>query len=99
MEQSNPQGHTKQSLYKCKNLFVATYLAASGKVQLVGLETLDYKTKLFLFSPAEIASCLESEYFSGGSLPAKTIFSEYNNLKDLLFQRESNGENYENKTP
>lgn len=81
-------------IYRTKNLFIATYLLASGKVQFLGLEFLDSKTKLFTFSPLEMAKKLESEYFSGGSLPVKTIFAEYNTLKDLLFQRESNGGSY-----
>lgn len=80
--------------FKTKNLFIATYLMASGKVKFLGLETLDFKTKLFKFSPANVAQQLETEYFSGGSLPVKVVFSEYNTLKDLLFQRESNGGTY-----
>lgn len=87
----NPQN------YKTKNLFVATYLMASGRVKFCGLEKMDYKTKLFCFSPLLVATELENEYFSGGSLPAKTLFNEYNTLKDLLFQRESNGGNYDNE--
>ena len=77
--------------FKTKNLFVASYLLASGKVRFHGLETLDYKTKLFKFSPVELAQLLENEYLSGGSLPVKSIFAEYNTLKDMLFDR--NGEN------
>lgn len=80
--------------FKTKNLFIATYLIASGKVKFLGLETLDSKTKLFKFSPVDIAQELETEYFSGGSLPVKIVFAEYNTLKDLLFQRESNAVNY-----
>lgn len=74
--------------YTTKNLFIASYLMASGKVSFEGLKAIDFKTKLFLFSPSGLAQDLEAEYFSGGSLPAKTLFSEYNSLKDLLFQRE-----------
>lgn len=80
--------------FKTKNLFIATYLMASGKVKFLGLETLDFKTKLFKFSPVDVAQQLEADYFSGGSLPVKTVFAEYNTLKDLLFQRESNGGSY-----
>lgn len=83
-----------QSEYTTKNLFVATYLLATGKVSFLGLKTLDYKTKLFVFTPKETAQRLELEYFTGGKLPVKQIFSEYNTLKDLLFQKESNGDNY-----
>jgi hypothetical protein len=72
-------------IFKTKNLFVAAYLQASGEVKFLGLEILDSKTKLFKFSPSDIASSLESEYFSGGQLSVKTVFAEYNNLKDLLF--------------
>lgn len=81
-------------IFKTKNLFLATYLLASGKVKFLGLETLDYKTKLFAFSPAETAQELETEYLSGGKLPVKDVFAEYNTLKDLLFDRngESDGE-------
>lgn len=82
-----------EETYSTKNLFVATYLMASGRVEFKGLETLDSKTKLFLFSPLVEAQKLETEYFSGGSLPAKSLFAEYNTLKDLLFQKETNGEN------
>lgn len=78
--------------YTTKNLFIATYLLTSGKVKFLGLETLDYKTKLFIFTPLVLARELEAEYFSGGSLPAKNLFAEYNVLKDVLFQREPNGE-------
>ncbi len=78
--------------YKTKNLFIATYLMASGQVRFLGLEVLDSKTKLFLFSPLTTAQKLEADYFSGGLLSVKSVFSEYNNLKDLLFQRETNGE-------
>ena len=81
-----------ETTYKTKNLFVATFLLASGKVTFLGLEVLDSKTKLFLFSPLAVAQKLEADYFSGGLLSVKTVFSEYNNLKDLLFQREPNGE-------
>lgn len=83
-------------IYKTKNLFITAYLMASGKVRFLGLETLDNKTKLFTFTPSDIARTLEAEYFSGGSLPVKHIFAEYNTLKDLLFQRESNGVTYGN---
>ncbi len=79
--------------YTTKNLFIATYLLASGKVEFQGLETLDHKTKLFVFTPYEAAKELEREYFSGGALPVKTVFAEYNTLKDLLFARETNGGN------
>jgi hypothetical protein len=75
--------------YKTKNLFVATYLLASGKVIFEGLEVLDSKTKLFSFSPLRTAVELETEYFRGGALSVKHVFSEYNALKDLLFQRET----------
>lgn len=64
---------------------------ASGQVKFLGLEVLDTKTKLFTFFPVEDAQKLETEYFSGGQLPVKTVFAEYNSLKDLLFQRETNG--------
>lgn len=77
--------------YTTKNLFIATYLLASGQVFFEGLETLDHKTKLFVFTPYEKAKELEREYFSGGALPIKTIFAEYNTLKDMLFDRETNG--------
>jgi len=77
--------------YTTKNLFIATYLLASGKVSFEGLEKLDFKTKLFVFTPFEKAKELEREYFSGGALPIKTVFAEYNTLKDLLFERETNG--------
>ena len=77
-------------IFKTKNLFVASYLQASGKVVFLGLEILDYKTKLFKFSPKKLASDLETEYFSGGRLTTKTVFAEYNNLKDLLFGRDEN---------
>lgn len=83
----------KEQTYSTKNLFVATYLMASGGVEFKGLETLDGKTKLFLFSPLDEAQKLETEYFSGGSIPAKSLFAEYNTLKDLLFQKETNGAN------
>lgn len=79
--------------YSTKNLFIATYLLASGKVEFQGLETLDQKTKLFVFTPYETAKQLEREYFSGGALPVKAVFAEYNTLKDLLFARETNGGN------
>ena len=83
-------------IYKTKNLFIAAYLMASGKVRFLGLESLDNRTKLFTFTPSDIARVLEADYFSGGSLPVKLIFAEYNTLKDLLFQRESNGVTYGN---
>lgn len=82
-------------IYKTKNLFVAAYLMASGKVRFLGLQELDSKTKLFTFTPFDLARTLEAEYFSGGSLPVKHIFAEYNTLKDLLFQRETNGARYD----
>ena len=81
--------------YSTKNLFVASFLMASGEVQFNGLQRLDPKTKLFLFSPTEKAEELEAIYFSGGSVSSKLLFAEYNNLKDLLFQRETNGEKNE----
>jgi hypothetical protein len=80
----------KQKIYKTKNLFIATYLLASGEVDFNGVEKLDYKTKLFRFSPIDKARELEAAYFTGGRLPAKTLFNEYNTLKDLLFQGEPN---------
>jgi len=83
--------------YSTKNLFVATYLLASGRVVFRGTRQLDQKTKLFIFTPKNTAEILEQDYFSGGSLPAKALFSEYNTLKDLLFQREPNGGNYDIK--
>jgi hypothetical protein len=78
--------------YLTKNLFVASFLLASRKVKFLGLETLDYKTKLFRFSPKQKAEELETAYFQGQALPVKTVFSEYNSLKDILFSREPNGE-------
>lgn len=82
----------EQNIFKTKNLFIAAYLMASGELQFKGLETLDSKTKLFTFSPADVAKRLESEYFSGGKLSVKTVFAEYNTLKDMIFQRETNAE-------
>ena len=79
------------SIFKTKNLFLATYLLASAKVRFIGLEELDVTTKLFIFSPAKVAQELEIEYLSGGQLPVKNVFAEYNTLKDLLFQRETSG--------
>jgi hypothetical protein len=76
----NPQGE-----YQTKNLFVASFIMASEKVKFVGFKILDYKTKLFCFSPLKEAERLETEYFSGATLPAKTLFAEYNRLKDMLF--------------
>ncbi len=81
-------------IYRTKNLFVAAYLMASSKVRFLGLETLDQRTKLFTFTPFATAQEFENDYFSGGALPVKHIFAEYNTLKDLLFQRETNGESY-----
>lgn len=75
--------------YETKNLFIASFLMASQRVDFAGLRDLDYKTKLFTFSPASLARELEADYFSGKPLPAKTLFAEYNTLKDLLFQRDS----------
>lgn len=83
-----------QKDFLTKNLYVATFLLASGEVKFLGLKALDAKTKLFRFTPKEKAEELETSYFQGASLPVKTIFAEYNTLKDLLFQRESNKENY-----
>lgn len=85
-------------IFKTKNLFVASYILSSARVRFLGLEVLDSKTKLFTFSPADVATELESEYFSGGKLPVKTVFAEYNNLKDMLFDRngETNGGKYGN---
>lgn len=85
-----------EKVYKTKNLFVATYLMASSKVKFLGTESLDYKSKQFLFTPYDTSTMLETEYFSGGSLPAKHLFAEYNSLKDILFQKEPNGDNYGN---
>jgi hypothetical protein len=84
--------------YETKNLFIATYLMVTNQVQFLGLRQLDSKTKLFVFSPANLANQLEAEYFSGASSPAKLLFAEYNNLKDLLFQREANGEKYDHRS-
>lgn len=83
-------------IYKTKNLFIATYLLTSGKVDFLGIETLNQKTKLFKFSPFISAQELQNEYFSGGKLSVKSVFAEYNTLKDMLFDRseETNGENY-----
>lgn len=78
-------------IYRTRNLFIATYLNVSGKVKFLGLETVDNKTKLFLYSPLAAAKELETDYFAGGQMPVKTVFAEYNNLKDMLFNRESNG--------
>ena len=86
-----------QNSYQTKNLFVASYLICSNRVDFSGVKTLDKKTKLFVFSPYNIARQLEVEYFSGGLLPAKALFAEYNNLKDMLFQRDPTGETYEPK--
>lgn len=84
----------KEEIYTTKNLFVASFLLASGKVNFLGLTNFDPKTKLFKFAPQKMAEELETAYFQGDALPVKTIFAEYNALKDLLFQREPNGENY-----
>lgn len=82
----------EDKIYETKNLFIASFLMASGRVDFIGLKDLDYKTKLFTFSPASLAQELEADYFSGKPLPAKTLFAEYNTLKDLLFQRDSHEE-------
>lgn len=89
----DPQGE-----FQTKNLFVASFLLASGQVEFLGLKRLDSKTKLFCFSPKKKAEEIEIAYFSGAALPVKTVFAEYNTLKDILFQRESNGVNYGEKT-
>lgn len=84
-----------QKEYLTKNLFVATFLLASDQVEFHGLKKLDDKTKLFCFSPKNKAEELEVSYFRGDALPIKRVFAEYNSLKDLLFDRETNGEKYE----
>ncbi len=76
-------------IFKTKNLFVASYLLASGKVRFLGIESADSKTKLFRFTPSSVAEKLESDYFTGGLLPVKIVFSEYNTLKDVLFGRDA----------
>ena len=84
------------STYQTKNLFVASYILASRKIQFLGTKVLDSKTKLFVFCSPEIARELETDYFSGGTVAAKNLFAEYNSLKDLLFQRDPNrGKAYE----
>lgn len=88
---------THQNQFQTKNLFVATFLLASGKVNFSGLKVLNHKTKLFCFLPKKIAQELEIKYFDGAVLPVKKVFAEYNSLKDLLFQRETNGDLYERK--
>lgn len=77
--------------FSTKNLYTAAYLLASGAVTFQGFKQLDYKTKLFLFSPLQKAIELEREYYSGGALPAKTLFAEYNTAKDMLFDK-TNGD-------
>ena len=84
-----------QNEFQTKNLFVATFLLASGQVEFRGLKKLDYKTRLFCFSPKKKAEELEIAYFSGAKLSVKQVFAEYNALKDMLFQREPNGDYHE----
>lgn len=83
-------------IYKTKNLFIATFLLCHKELEFHGATQLDSKTKFFCFTPKETATQLENAYFSGASVPAKDLFNNYNTLKDLLFQRESNGEEYGN---
>lgn len=77
--------------FKSKNLFVCSYIQATGKVKFVGLETIDPQTKAFIFEPAETASLLEVEYFSGEALPAKSLFAAYVELRKLLKEETKNG--------
>lgn len=82
------KGNTK---FKSKNLFCSSYLKASGKVKLIGIEPVDPFTKQFVFEPAETASLLEVEYFSGEALPAKSLFAAYVELRKLLKEETKNG--------
>lgn len=73
-------------LFKTKDLFSATYILSSGQTEFYGLETLeDGRTKLFLFTPYEIAQKLENEYYAGGSRAAKLLFLSYKELRTQLF--------------
>lgn len=81
-------------IYRTKNLFVATFLLCHKKVKFNGTQELDSRTKLFCFTPKEIAERLEAGYFTGATVAAKDLFNNYNTLKDLLFQRETNGGHY-----
>lgn len=81
--------------YTTRNLFVATFLLCQRNISFVGTKQLDVKTKLFCFLPKQAAEELETQYFAGGKVSAKDLFNNYNTLKDLLFQRESNyGHNF-----
>lgn len=73
-----------------KNLFIATFLLCHQEVSFTGTSSLDKHTKLFGFTPENIAREIEASYFRGGMAPAKDLFGNYNTLKDLLFQREPN---------
>lgn len=83
--------------YTTKNLFIATFLLCHTGIKLIGTKELNPKTKLFCFTPKTLAEKLENDYFSGSSARAKDLFNNYNTLKDLLFQRETNGK-YQPKT-
>lgn len=81
-------------IFYTKNLFIATFLLCHPEITFIGTKQLDVQTKLFKFTPKEKAEELEGEYFRGARVSAKDLFNNYNTLKDLLFQRETNGGDY-----
>ena len=71
-----------------KDLSLASYLMASGKVKLEGFDRAKNNIVYFNFTPKNIAEKLINDYWSGLAEPIqpKKLFSCQRELKDILFQ-------------
>jgi hypothetical protein len=78
----------EQNIYKTKNLNFASYLVASGKVQLIRLDKSSSREICFLFSPKDICEHLEKQYWQDKALiNPKALLYALNGLKDQMFNQ------------
>lgn len=75
----------EQDVYKTRSLYIAAYIKVKKEAKFLGLDALDERIKLFLFTPFGLAKRTEQEYYDNGAVSAFELFREYNTLKDMLF--------------
>ncbi|MBN1263458.1 MAG: hypothetical protein JW991_03835 [Candidatus Pacebacteria bacterium] len=75
-----------KNVFKTHQLYIATYLLATGNVPLLCLEKISPKKVLFVFENTLLCQKLINEYWDDVALiNPKKLFSCLNELKDRLF--------------
>ena len=79
--------NNENSVYETKDLSLAAFLYASGKVKLISTRRLPNREIYFLYSPCEVAESLIQQYWNLQAPPIqpKILLGAIRDIKDLIF--------------